>query len=112
MGKRVAAGKGIPIKELYSEYEALLMEALKLKTTPKKNTNVLQHVMGYVKKDLSGDEKQEVIEIINDYRQGHVPLIVPITLLNHYVRKYNEPYLSKQIYLHPHPIELQLRNQV
>jgi uncharacterized protein YbgA (DUF1722 family)/uncharacterized protein YbbK (DUF523 family) len=110
MGKLVAAGKQYPSQELFSTYGILLMEAMKLKTTVKKNSNVLQHVMGYFKRQLSKDEKQEIIEIIDNYRNGDVPLIVPITLVNHYVRKYKEPYLSRQIYLKPHPIELHLRN--
>ena len=78
----------------------------------KKNTNVLHHMMGYFKKQLSADEKQELIEIIDRYRQEYVPLIVPITLMNHYVRKYYQPYLKKQYYLNPHPAELQSRNHV
>lgn len=112
MGKLVAAGKEMPIKELYARYEALLMEALRLKTTPKKNSNVLMHMMGYFKKQLTSDEKEELLEIIHQYRDGYIPLIVPTTLINHYVRKYSQPYLSKQTYLQPHPIELQLRNHV
>jgi uncharacterized protein YbgA (DUF1722 family) len=112
MGKLVAAGKGMPIKKLYKEYESLLMEALKLKTTAKKNTNVLQHMMGYFKKQLSPDEKQEILEIIQQYYNGYVPLVVPVTLMNHYIRKYKQPYLSMQTYLNPHPIALQLRNHV
>jgi uncharacterized protein YbgA (DUF1722 family)/uncharacterized protein YbbK (DUF523 family) len=112
MGKLVAAGKEMPLKELYARYEALLMEALRLKTTPKKNSNVLMHMMGYFKKQLASDEKQELLEIIRQYHDGYIPLIVPITLINHYVRKYNQPYLSRQTYLRPHPIELQLRNHV
>jgi uncharacterized protein YbgA (DUF1722 family) len=112
MGKLVAAGKEIALKELYTRYEALLMEALRLKTTPRKNSNVLMHMMGYFKKQLSSDEKQELLEIISQYREGYIPLVVPITLVNHYVRKYNQSYLSEQTYLHPHPIELQLRNHV
>ncbi len=112
MGRLVAQGKKIPLKELYSRFEELLMEALKLLTTPKKHANVLQHIMGYFKTQLSKDEKQELLDIINEYRQELLPLIVPITLINHYVRKYDEPYLSQQYYLKPHPIELQLRNHV
>ncbi len=110
MGKLVAAGKSLPPNELYAQYETLLMEALKLKTTIKKNANVLQHMMGYFKEQLSSDEKQELLEIIGDYRKGHVPLVVPVTLVNHYVRKYQEKYLDQQTYLRPHPIALQLRN--
>lgn len=112
MGKQVAGGKEWPINELYSQYEALLTDGLKLKTTSKKNVNVLQHAMGYFKKQLSADEKQELLEIIHQYGEGYVPLIVPITLINHYVRKYKEPYLSKQTYLRPHPVALKLRNHV
>ncbi|MGD2127608.1 MAG: DUF523 and DUF1722 domain-containing protein [Desulfobacteraceae bacterium] len=112
MGKIVARGKAVPLDELYGEYEGLLMEALKLKTTIKKNVNVLQHMMGYFKKDLTSDEKQELLEVLEEYRKGYVPLIVPVTLINHYVRKYDQPYLKQQTYLNPHPMALQLRNHV
>ncbi len=112
MGKLVARAKGLHIKKLYQEYQRILMEALQLKTTPKKNANVLQHMMGYFKEQLSSDEKQELLEVIDHYRNEYIPLIVPMTLINHYVRKYNQPYLKQQVYLNPHPLELQLRNHV
>jgi uncharacterized protein YbgA (DUF1722 family)/uncharacterized protein YbbK (DUF523 family) len=112
MGKLMAGGKEIPWKDLREVYQRFLLEALSLKTTPKKNSNVLQHILGYFKEQLSADEKKELLEIIDLYRQVRVPLIVPITLLNHYVRKYDQPYLKNQYYLHPHPAELQLRNHV
>jgi len=112
MGKLVANAKKIPPYELFERYQGLLMETLGLKTTVKKQINVLQHMMGYFKEELSSDEKQELLEIIEQYRMGYVPLIVPVTLFNHYVRKYDQPYLKDQHYLRPHPIELQLRNHV
>jgi uncharacterized protein YbgA (DUF1722 family)/uncharacterized protein YbbK (DUF523 family) len=112
MGKLVAKAKQIPSEELFDGYERMLMEALKLKATIKKNTNILQHLMGYFKKLLTSDEKDELLEVIDHYYQGHLPLIVPLTLLRHYVRKYDQPYLKGQYYLDPHPIELQLRNHV
>jgi uncharacterized protein YbgA (DUF1722 family)/uncharacterized protein YbbK (DUF523 family) len=112
MGKLVAKAKGLRLKELYNQYQTLLMESLKLKTTPKKNANVLQHTMGYFKGQLSPNEKKELLEVIDFYRKGHIPLIVPITLINHYVHKYDQPYLKQQVYLNPHPLELQLRNHV
>lgn len=112
MGKLVAVGKKSAEKKLFQRYQDLLMEALRYKTTPSKNTNVLQHAMGYFKKHLSPDEKQELLEVIEEYRLGYVPLIVSITLLNHFVRKYEQPYLKDQVYLNPHPLELQLRNHV
>ncbi|OGP89454.1 MAG: hypothetical protein A2157_13400 [Deltaproteobacteria bacterium RBG_16_47_11] len=112
MGQLVAKAKDLRLKELYQKYQALLMESLLLKTTPKKNSNVLLHMMGYFKEPLSPDEKQELLEVIDRYRQGFIPLVVPITLISHYVRKYNQPYLKQQVYLNPHPVELQLRNHV
>jgi uncharacterized protein YbgA (DUF1722 family)/uncharacterized protein YbbK (DUF523 family) len=112
MGKLVAQIKGQNTAELYTRYESLLMEALRLKATVKKHTNVLQHMMGYFKKQLTADEKQELLELIKDYYDGLIPLIVPITLFKHFVRKYKQPYLQDQVYLSPHPIELKLRNHI
>ncbi len=112
MGKLVAAQKSFSGVDVYKQYQDLLLEALKIKATPKKHVNVLQHMMGYFKKQLSPDEKKELLELIKNYGTGNVPLIVPITLISHYVRKYDEPYLQEQIYLNPHPSELQLRNHV
>jgi uncharacterized protein YbgA (DUF1722 family) len=112
MGKLVAEGKAFAMTDLFTQYETLLMEALRLQTTPKKHINVLQHIMGYFKNQLSPDEKQELLEIIEQYRQEYVPLIIPVTLINHYVRKFKQPYLAQQVYLNPHPIALKLRNHV
>jgi len=112
MGRLVAGQKSISLLELNRQYQALFLESLELKTTPKKNTNVLQHMMGYFKEQLSLDEKKELLEVINHYRLGYIPLVVPVTLISHYVRKYDQPYLREQVYLNPHPLELQLRNHV
>ena len=112
MGKLVAQAKDLRLKELYQQYQTLLMGSLQLKTTTKKNANALQHTMGYFKEQLSSDEKQELLEVIDHYRKEYIPLIVPITLIHHYVRKYNQPYLRQQVYLNPHPLDLQLRNHV
>ena len=112
MGMLVAKAKALPIKELYQQYQTILMEALRSKTTSKKNSNVLMHMMGYFREQLSGDEKRELLEVTEAYRKGYTPLIVPVTLIQHYVRKYEQPYLKEQIYLNPHPLELQLRNHV
>jgi uncharacterized protein YbgA (DUF1722 family) len=68
------------------------------------------HLLGYFKQQLSADEKQELLELIDQYRAGHIPLIVPVTLITHYVRKYDQPYLKTQTYLNPHPLSLKLRN--
>jgi uncharacterized protein YbgA (DUF1722 family)/uncharacterized protein YbbK (DUF523 family) len=112
MGKLIARIKEIPIGEMVRQYQTLLMEALELKSTAGKNANVLEHMMGYFKDRLSPDEKQELLETIGQYRHGLLPLIVPITLINHYVRKYDQAYLKDQVYLSPSPMELRLRNHV
>lgn len=110
MGKLVADGKALPAEELFQSYEALLMKGMRLLPTVKKHLNVLQHLLGYFKNQLSSDEKQELLEIFEQYRRGDVPLIVPVTMINHLVRKHQQPYLAEQFYLHPHPGELRLRN--
>ncbi|MEE4311401.1 MAG: DUF523 and DUF1722 domain-containing protein [candidate division KSB1 bacterium] len=112
LGKLVAQVKAISPVELHERYLSIMMPALKLNATVKKNVNVLQHIMGYFKKVLSAEEKQELLEVIGNYHKGLIPLIVPITLLNHFVRKFKEPYLERQYYLNPHPVELMLRNHV
>lgn len=112
LGRFIARARDLPLNELLEKYQAELLEVLKLKTTPKKNANVLMHVMGYFKEQLSSDEKKELLDAIELHRNGTAPVLVPITLVNHYVRKYRDPYLLKQYYLNPHPVELQLRNHV
>ncbi|MBN2616992.1 MAG: DUF523 and DUF1722 domain-containing protein [Spirochaetales bacterium] len=112
MGKIVSNFKDGEIDEIYNKYFMKLSESLAIIATKKNICNVLEHIMGYFKKDLNVDEKQELKEIINNYSDGLVPLIVPITIINHYVRKYNEEYLKKQFFLNPHPLELMLRNHV
>ncbi|MBP1622027.1 MAG: hypothetical protein H6Q07_47 [Acidobacteria bacterium] len=112
MGRLVARVKQMPLQEIIEGYQKLLMEALRLKATAKKNANVLMHMAGYFKSQLSAAEKAELIGIIEAYRKELIPLIVPVTLLKHYVGKYNQPYLRDQCYLNPHPLELQLRNHV
>lgn len=109
MGRLVAHAKGAPVADAFAEYERLLLEALSLKATVRKHSNVLQHILGYFKRQLAADEKQEMLEVIEQYRAGHAPLLVPVTLINHYVRKYRQPYLAEQAYLNPHPAELKLR---
>jgi uncharacterized protein YbgA (DUF1722 family)/uncharacterized protein YbbK (DUF523 family) len=110
LGVLVAHAKERSVDALFEEYEKMLMEALRLKATVNKNCNVLLHMLGYFKKTLSGDEKQEVLEVVDQYKSGYVPLIVPVTLISHFVRKYAVDYLALQYYLRPHPIELKLRN--
>ncbi len=110
LGRLVANHERLPFPRAAVAYLQVLMEGLRLIATPKKQANVLMHMLGYFKKFLTAEDKQEILELIERYRQGKLPLIVPVTMLTHYVRKFQEPYLGEQIYLHPHPAELMLRN--
>ncbi len=113
MGKLVSQNScEMDIAEKYSNYRKLMIETLAIKCTVKKHVNVLQHIMGYFKKNISTDQKKELLETIDRYHEDHIPLIVPVTLINHYVRKYSKEYLARQLYLNPHPAELKLRNHV
>lgn len=110
LGRIAAQAGSLEPDSLFADYQEGLMAAMQLKPTTKKHANVLMHMMGYFKNQLSADEKQELLEVIDRFKNLYVPLIVPITLMNHYVRKYGDPYLRKQYYLNPHPTELKLRN--
>ncbi|CCH48139.1 YbgA family protein [Pseudodesulfovibrio piezophilus] len=110
LGKLVGEGKHMGLEKLFESYHALMSTALAKKPTIKKNVDVLMHIMGYFKKLLTTDEKKECLELIGNYKTNLLPLIVPVTLMNHYVRKYDVAYLNEQYYLNPHPLELKLRN--
>jgi len=112
LGKLVAAAKGRPTADVFAEYGQGFMEALKQHASVKKNVNVLQHLMGFFSERLDGGERRELEGLIRDYHHHVVPLIVPITLVRHYVRKFEVAYAADQIYLEPHPKELMLRNHV
>jgi uncharacterized protein YbgA (DUF1722 family)/uncharacterized protein YbbK (DUF523 family) len=113
MGRLVADAGKREWDELTAEYGAMLMEGLGVMGTRGKHVNVLQHLMGYLKNHLSSEDKQELLGLIEDYRQGLLPLIVPLTLLKHHLNRYPVPeWVHQQAYLHPYPKELMLRNHV
>ena len=112
MGNLVAHGREMPRDEFFSRYQELFMKALALHATVRKNADVLQHIAGHFKRELTREEKAELQEVIGEYHQRLVPLIVPVTLPRHYVRKYGRDYLLKQVYLSSTPQELMLRNHV
>lgn len=113
MGRLVAQAGTLPWEELVETYGHSLMEGLKVMTTPGKHANVLQHLMGFLKDKLAGEDKAELLNLIEDYRKGLVPLIVPLTLLKHHLSRHSVPdWVHQQVYLHPYPKELMLRNHV
>ncbi len=112
LGRLVADAKAMWPQELEGRYGELFMAALKVKATAKKHTNVIHHILGYLKRDLDAKDKAELVAVITDYHRGLFPLIVPLTLLKHHLARSPVPYLQDQIYLNPHPKELMLRNHV
>ncbi|HTX54880.1 MAG TPA: DUF523 and DUF1722 domain-containing protein [Candidatus Baltobacteraceae bacterium] len=112
LGRLVADAKAQLPRALESAYGAQFMEALRVPATPKKQVNVLQHILGYLKRDLDAGDKTELLQVIGDYHRGLVPLIVPLTLLKHHLKRIGVPYVLDQVYLDPHPKELMLRNHV
>lgn len=112
LGQLVARVDRLSPDRFGDKYCSLYMEALKIKTTTRKNVNVLQHIMGYLKNHLSAGEKQSILQVIKDYHDNLVPLIVPLTLIRHYIEKFDVRYIIDQVYLNPHPKELMLRNHV
>jgi uncharacterized protein YbgA (DUF1722 family)/uncharacterized protein YbbK (DUF523 family) len=112
LGRLVAGGKALSRAELRSRYEAEFMRGLAEIATTRRQTNVLQHIVGYLRPHLDAASRNELLALVEDYRRGLIPLIVPLTLIRHYVRRFEIPYLLGQVYLDPHPKELMLRNHV
>jgi uncharacterized protein YbgA (DUF1722 family) len=112
LGRIVASAGTVPDDELFAGYERELHHALVTRPSAKRHANVLFHALGYLKRVLEPVEKREMVQLIEDYRGGLVPLIVPIALLRHHVTRHDVPYLEGQLYLEPHPKELMLRNRV
>jgi uncharacterized protein YbgA (DUF1722 family)/uncharacterized protein YbbK (DUF523 family) len=112
LGRIVAHAKDVPRDEFPARYGEIFMRAMARPATPGKQANVLQHMAGYFKDALSSDEKAELQDAIRDYRKRLVPLVVPLTLIRHHVRKLRVDYLEGQTHLAPHPKELMLRNHV
>ena len=112
LGRLVAGHAAVPRRELAADYTTAFMDALRTPATPGRHANVLQHMLGYFKKTLDADSRAELSDLIDRYAGGQVPLVVPLTLFNHHIRRQDVAYLAGQIYLNPHPAELMLRNHV
>lgn len=110
LGRVVAHAARVPKPELRHRYEALFMATLSVPATTRRHTNVLSHMAGHLKTRIDAESRQELVAAIEEYRQGLVPLVVPLTLINHHVRIHRVEYLAGQVYLQPHPRELMLRN--
>ncbi|MEM7311155.1 MAG: DUF523 and DUF1722 domain-containing protein [Planctomycetota bacterium] len=110
LGRLVSSFGTMPDEEIYRRYEVGFQRALMHRATRGRHTNALQHALGFLKDRLAPIAKRELLTTLEDYRQGFVPLIVPVSLLRAHVRDHDVPYLDEQIYLDPYPKELMLRN--
>ena len=109
LGQLVSAAKTRPRGEFAADYQSRFMRALAIVATPGRQANVLQHMLGYVSKDIDAGARRELLAVIEDHRHGQAPLIVPMTLMRHHVRRLKVEYLLGQTWLEPHPRELKLR---
>jgi uncharacterized protein YbgA (DUF1722 family)/uncharacterized protein YbbK (DUF523 family) len=112
LGRLVSQAIPENLTVIADEYIAKLMILLKKVVTRGQHVNVLQHIQGYLKKELTTDDKAELNEIFERYRLGELPLIVPVTLLKHHFRKTPDPYIDESYYMSPYPQELNLINQL
>jgi uncharacterized protein YbgA (DUF1722 family) len=112
LGRLVAQAHGYTPKQLAALYGRLFMATLAVKATRRKHVDVLQHLIGHLKQQLTPKEREELNSVLRDYHQGLVPLIVPVTLIKHHVTMHEVGYIQNQAYLNPHPKELMLRNYV
>lgn len=113
MGQLVARAGVLPWDELSAQYGELLMTGMSQASSRGKHVNVMQHLMGFVKDQIDGDDKSELLSLMRDYQAGLVPLIVPLTLLKHLLRRSEVPeWVYEQVYLNPFPKELSLLNHV
>jgi uncharacterized protein YbgA (DUF1722 family)/uncharacterized protein YbbK (DUF523 family) len=112
LGKWLAENNQLELGSLQEAYLSKMMALLKQRASRKRHTNTLQHIQGYLKKHICADDKQELAECIQQYNQGLLPLIVPMTLLKHHFRKYPHPYITDTYYMAPHPSELMLLNSL
>lgn len=112
LGRLIAAAKDTPPSELRDRYCREFMEALSRQATPRRHQNVLQHALGHLRGVVDAATSRQLHDLMEEYGAGLVPLVVPITLLRHYVDRLEVEYLAGQTYLDPHPRELMLRNHV
>ena len=99
-------------EQLAREYLATFMEGMRRRATRRRHTNVLQHLAGYLKRTLDEGDRRALAGIIEEYRTGAVPLVVPIRFLRHHFRRSPDRYVEMQHYLEPYPDDLGLRNHL
>ncbi len=110
---KIVADVGIrPINDVLDEYYELFTACLSHVAKINNHVNVLLHMLGFLKTILPSPVKASIINLIERYKEKKVHLIVPVTMLKHYVEIYQIEYLMQQKYLSPYPYELGLRNNL
>jgi uncharacterized protein YbgA (DUF1722 family)/uncharacterized protein YbbK (DUF523 family) len=110
LGGMLARLDNTPLDALAERYIARVMQVLKTQASRKRHVNVLQHLLGYLRRHVDDVNRADLVDVIDDYRRGLVPLVVPVTLLQHHFRRNPNRYISRQVYMNPHPRALMLRN--
>ncbi len=106
LGGLVAGVASLPRADVARRYEEAFMAGLSRLTTPGRHADVMLHMVGHLRDGLDPVSRHELLGCIDDHRRGLVPLVVPVTLLRHHVRRCGVAYLGDQTYLDPHPREL------
>ncbi len=109
LGRLVANGRAMPAPELRDAYERLFTATVAVAPTRTRHTNVLMHMAGHLKHALDSGAKRELLQSIEEYRLGLLPLAVPVSLLRDHVRVHDIAYLAGQTYLEPYPRDLMRR---
>lgn len=112
LGRLVSDLQARPLEAIAEAYIEILMDLLRRPATRKRHANVLQHLLGYLRKSADPGDRGDLLNAIETYRRGEYPLIVPVRLLHHQFLRHPHPYVSGQFYLSPYPDALGLRNTV
>jgi len=112
LGRMLADAGKQPLDTLAGEVVSLIMAAFARPASRRGHSNVLYHISGYLKKNIDTAQRQEIRDLIDQYREGHVPLVVPVTLLRSYFARHPDPYIAEQLFMLPFPNKLGLRNTI
>jgi len=112
LGRLVAGVSDKSVVEVKAAYLPIFMMALKRHCTRQNHSNVLYHILGYLREHLNKSQKSDIVQIIENYRKGVLPLVVPLSFFRHLFNQYPNHYIFQQSYLRPYPDELKLRNAI
>ena len=112
LGRMLAESHKRPLQQVLNEYISRLMGALSRPALRKGHSNVLLHILGYLKKSVPGHARQHIVDIIHRYRHGQIPLVTPLILIKHYIEQHGSDYIRAQRYLQPYPDDLGLQNRL